>query len=221
LVTNEAEIDTLLRLLENPVRRRIVRRLSREPSYAFQMAKELGLSQALVTKHLGVMEKAGAVSSTKEESAAGPPRRLYSLAKSVTVTLDLGPNMFMEKAHVFGALGEDATESGESLFRKVVEVLREATGEQSLNALSSVLKEVDENLREAEKQREELLFMRNRVMEEAARLMFKMEDIEKKEVLHHILDQHNRTVASISRALDMRESVVRKILEELESEHVI
>ena len=65
------ELDTLLGVLENPIRRRIVKRLSQGPSYALQLAKELGLGQPLVAKHLEMMEGAGVVSSLREPSETG------------------------------------------------------------------------------------------------------------------------------------------------------
>ena len=47
------ELDAVLQLIENPVRRKIIKRLSQEPSYPLQLSKELGLGQPLVAKHLG------------------------------------------------------------------------------------------------------------------------------------------------------------------------
>ncbi|TLY13390.1 MAG: ArsR family transcriptional regulator, partial [Thaumarchaeota archaeon] len=84
----QEELDTVLQVIENPVRRRIIKRLSRGPSYALQISKELGLGQPLVAKHLSMMQSAGLVTSTVESrrNPSGGKRKWYSLAKSVSIT---------------------------------------------------------------------------------------------------------------------------------------
>src|SRR2546427_10512694 len=93
----QEELDAVLRVIENPVRRRIIKRLSRGPSYALQLSKELGLGQPLVAKHLSIMESAGLVTSTVEASPnpSGGKRKRDSLARSVTITMDLAPDLVM------------------------------------------------------------------------------------------------------------------------------
>jgi len=59
----QKELDSVLQVIENPVRRRIIKRISQGPSYALQLSKELGLGQPLVAKHLSIMEKAGLLTS--------------------------------------------------------------------------------------------------------------------------------------------------------------
>ena len=46
----------MLGTVENPIRRRIIARLSQKPNYQLQLSKELDISQQLVAKHLGSME---------------------------------------------------------------------------------------------------------------------------------------------------------------------
>ena len=41
----ERELDSVLQVIENPIRRKIIKRLSQEPSYALQLSKELGLGR--------------------------------------------------------------------------------------------------------------------------------------------------------------------------------
>src|SRR5579864_3541515 len=97
----ERELDSVLQVMENPVRRRIIKRLSEEPCYALQLSKELGLGQPLVAKHLGIMEKAKLVTSVMVDSPSGPQRRRYSLAKSISITMDVAPHLFKETAIAF------------------------------------------------------------------------------------------------------------------------
>ena len=39
----ELDLDGLLKILENPIRRRVIERLSQEPNYSLRLSKELGL----------------------------------------------------------------------------------------------------------------------------------------------------------------------------------
>src|SRR2546425_10804833 len=100
----QKELDSVLQVIENPVRRRIIKRISQGPSYALQLSKELGLGQPLVAKHLSIMEKAVLLTSSVERSPNGPERKRYSLAKSVRITIGLAPNLFMKRGVSFGAL---------------------------------------------------------------------------------------------------------------------
>ena len=62
------DLDGLLKILENPIRRRVIERLSQEPNYSLRLSKELGLGQQLVTKHLNLMEDAGLVTTKNQTS---------------------------------------------------------------------------------------------------------------------------------------------------------
>ena len=61
-----------------------------------------------------------------------------------------------------------------------------------------------------------LLSVRNELMNEAAKIVANLEDLDTRRVAFHILEEHDKEVESISESLDMREMLVRSILEELE-----
>ncbi len=220
----QEELDTVLQVIENPVRRRIIKRLSHGPSYALQLSKELGLGQPLVAKHLSIMESAGLMTSGKESrNPSGGKRKWYSLVKSVSITMDLAPNLFMERAVAFGALPtkekkKTASRGVELLSKRVSEALEGQDERGKLSLVSEILGDVDKMMKEVEEERVALLTVRNAAMTEAARIAGKLEDLDKKRVLFHILDEHDREVESISQSLNLRESVVRSIIEELERE---
>ena len=85
----ELDLDGLLKILENPVRRKVIERLSQEPNYSLRLSKELGLGQQLVTKHLNLMQGAGLVKTKIQSSPSGPKRRAFSLAKSFSIIIDV------------------------------------------------------------------------------------------------------------------------------------
>jgi ArsR family transcriptional regulator len=88
------ELDRMLSVIENPTRRRILEALVREPHYPLQLARELGLSQQGIMKHLRMLEELDLVSSFSEESERGPSRRRYFPTTGFTIVVDIGPGLF-------------------------------------------------------------------------------------------------------------------------------
>src|ERR1700691_2130438 len=75
--------DQLLRVLAtlaNPHRLRVVAALTRERNYVSQLARELGISRALLQVHLRKLEAAGLVSATIEVSEDGKAMKFYEVA---------------------------------------------------------------------------------------------------------------------------------------------
>lgn len=141
------------------------------------------------------------------------------MAKSVSITMDLAPNLFMERAVAFGALPVKKPSVGVGLLSKRVrDALERQDDRGRLSLVSEILGDVDRMIREVEEERVALLTVRNAAMTEAARIASKLEDLDKKRILFHILEEHNREVESISQSLNLRETVVRSLLEELERE---
>ncbi len=218
--TNQAELDSVLQVLENPVRRRIIKRLSQEAAYALQISKELGLGQALVAKHMTIMERAGLVTSSSERSPSGPARRRFSLARNISITMDVASNVYIEHATVFGEVPKTRTSPKVASMSGRVQNALDAPGDDKakISKLSQVLLELDKALDEGEAERVALIALRNRAMGEAARIAGKQSDADRKRVLFHILDEHDTEVGSISNSLNIRELVVKGILDEFEKD---
>lgn len=74
--------DELLRVLgtlANPHRLRVVAALTEERNYVSQLARELGISRALLQMHLRKLEAAGLVSADVEVSADGKAMKFYEV----------------------------------------------------------------------------------------------------------------------------------------------
>jgi predicted transcriptional regulator len=75
--------DTLLRVLAtlaNPHRMRIIAALARERNYVSALARDLGISRALLQVHLRKLEAAGLVSASIEVSPDGKAMKFYEVA---------------------------------------------------------------------------------------------------------------------------------------------
>lgn len=69
----------VLATLANPHRLRVVAALAGERNYVSQLARELGISRALLQVHLRKLESAGLVSATIEVSEDGKAMKFYEV----------------------------------------------------------------------------------------------------------------------------------------------
>jgi len=201
------EIDDLLMLLENPTRRRILWRLAVEPHYPLQLSKELKLSVQAVMKHLDLLEKHGVVRCTRTESRIGPARKCYVAARSISLRLDMTPNLF--EARIGEPLPEregkekrrspDTGGNPEDLLR-----LRE-----SLSEINRQISMVDRQMLDLIRDKEEHLWRANQIMQSL------FNDYVEREVLHYILAHEDFSLSDVSRSLGLREESVRNVLRRL------
>jgi len=214
----QSDLGAVLRTVENPIRRQIIAKLSQEPNYQLQLSKELGLSQQLVAKHLVSMEESGLVGTLLEDSPRGPQRKEYLLKKSLSVTIDLTPNLFRARVFSFGAVpGMEDSEAGK-VIAKVNEVLRYPDEASKIRPLAEIVREVDKKLKEMEEQRAVLLYLRNFALLEAARATTSLGTADKGKVLRYLMKEQRDGIGDISSSLGLREHVVGGILGEIERE---
>jgi predicted transcriptional regulator len=75
--------DALLKLLAtlaNPHRMRVVAALTEQRNYVSQLARDLGISRALLQVHLRKLEAAGLISASVEVSPDGKAMKFYEVA---------------------------------------------------------------------------------------------------------------------------------------------
>jgi predicted transcriptional regulator len=216
----EPDLDSILLTIENPIRRKLIRRLSEEPSYQLALSKELGFSQQLVAKHLDAMEGVGVVASLLEDSPHGPRRKEYLINKSISLSVDFAPNLFRAKVMSFDTLPEapELSFPSHDLMPKMREALKHPE-ESRLGSLGTLVSEIDKRLIALEDERSVLLYLRHLTMKEVAKMItgLKMSP-EKKKVLYHVLDEHNKNIDEISNTLKLAGDFVKQVLAELNKE---
>jgi len=216
---SQSELDAVLGTVENPIRRRIIAKLSEEPNYQLQLSKELGISQQLVAKHLVTMEDAGLVSTVAQDSPRGPPRKEYLLKKSFSVTIDLAPNLFRARMFSFGAVpGVRENEERAQMAAQVGEALRYPDGASRIRPLTQVVAEVDKKLKDMEEERAVLLYVRSLALREAARITTSLPSVDRRKVLRYLMREEGDGITGISTSLGIQKQVVGEILEEIETE---
>ena len=98
--------DTLLQVLAtlaNPHRMRVVAALTEERNYVSRLARDLGISRALLQVHLRKLEAAGLVSASVEVSADGKAMKFYEVTP---FTLHLTPKAIITAARTLGTESE-------------------------------------------------------------------------------------------------------------------
>ena len=216
---SQSDLDSILLAVENPVRRKIIRRLSEEPGYQLQLSKELGLSQQLVAKHLDSMEDAGFVSSMLETSPRGPKRKEYLLRRSVSITIDFAPSLFRTRVFSFGASpGVVEDSEGSALIARMNDVLRSPDEAARIGPLGEIISDLDRKLRQMEEERAVLLYLRNLAMTEAARASGAFRGRDRRKTLQYLLREQNDSLNRMSTTLGLREQIVGDILVEIEKE---
>jgi len=215
---SQAELDSMLGTVENPIRRKIIARLSQKPNYQLQLSKELDISQQLVAKHLGSMEDAGLVSTVFEDSPRGPQRKEYLLRKSFSITIDLAPTLFRARMFSFAAVpGVDPDEQGQ-MTAKANEALMFPDEASRVKPLAQVIQAVDRKLNEMEEQRAVLLYLRGLALRETARVTNSLGAAGRKQVLKYIMKEQREGMDDISSSLGLQQRVVGSILEEIEKD---
>ena len=213
-------MDLFLRILENPIRRRIVERLSQESNYPLQLSKELSMGQQLVAKHLKVMEDSGLLTSTIRNSPSGPQRRIYELKKSFSITLVVAPHLFKEEIVSFGVepAKSELSEELASIVERRNEIADFLDKQDMMSPCAEVLSDIDGKLEELEEERLLLLSIRNSVMKEASKTIQQVNDAEARRVLHQAVHEHDRNVSRIAAALNLRDEKVQKAIQKLKQE---
>jgi predicted transcriptional regulator len=93
----------VLATLANPHRLRVVAALAEERNYVSRLARDLGISRALLQVHLRKLEAAGLVSAAIEVSEDGKAMKFYEVTP---FALHLTPNAIMIAARTLGTVSE-------------------------------------------------------------------------------------------------------------------
>ena len=104
--------DELLRVLAtlaNPHRLRVVAALAQQRTYVSQLARELGISRALLQVHLRKLQAAGLVSAVIEVSEDGKAMKFYEVAP---FAIQLTPKEIMATVATLTAGSEPDAEAG-------------------------------------------------------------------------------------------------------------
>ena len=208
-----------LGVLDNDVRRQILRHLVREPHYSLQLAQLLGVSQQAIVKHLKVLEEAEFVISERIPSEkGGPPRKVYSVTESFQLQVVVGPDIFMiehrklpQKRHneLQQYLPDDVRRITDKLEKKKPMVQEVIDG----------LARIDEEIEILGKRRDALLSARQHLRTKAHPTVDKLPEYHERTVMHHVLDEPNMSLDPkvLSNLLSVNTSEIESVLDAIQS----
>ena len=154
------DASEVLDVLGNETRRRILRLLCEGPKYLIQLSRELNVSQQAILKHIAVLERYGFISSYVERGGLpAPPRKYYTLNRSVMLTVNLAPHLAEFEAKEFPAQIEVPSQL-KRFQREILRLESCKSREEMLSIASRVLDELDEELRKLENFRRYLLHLK-------------------------------------------------------------
>ncbi|RLF21812.1 MAG: hypothetical protein DRJ68_02600 [Thermoprotei archaeon] len=142
---------SLLEVLGNETRRRILELLAKEPRYLLQLSKELNVSQQAILKHIDILLKAGLIRSFEVKSGSlGPSRKYYELVKPFSLVI----NVFKGYSEV-EIVNISESEIPEE-YRRVLWVLGDAMSRGDASCVEELLEEVREVIEKIDREIQEI-----------------------------------------------------------------
>ena len=203
------DMDSILSIVENPTRRKILQAVVREPHYPLQLSKELGISQQAVVKNLNLMEREGLVVSYRESSDRGPDRIFYKPSSEFTITIDMRNSMFEMRMISTGERMEDRNPSSDDQENKTHE-------EQKLEEVRAKISSIDRQIAEFDRRRSAMVRQRSDLINEFLDgTDLRNLDYEHRELLYDMLNRPNWSAEDISKSLGFNESVVSRMIDDI------
>ena len=203
------DMDSILSIVENPTRRKILQAVVREPHYPLQLSKELGISQQAVVKNLNLMEREGLVVSYRESSDRGPHRIFYKPSSEFTITIDMRNSMFEMRMISTGERMEDRKPSSDDQENKTHE-------EQKLEEVRAKISSIDRQIAEFDRRRSAMVRQRSDLINEFLDgTDLRNLDYEHRELLYDMLNRPNWSAEDISKSLGFNESVVSRMIDDI------
>jgi predicted transcriptional regulator len=218
----KGNFDSVVDVLGNPIRRRIIRKLTEGPDYTLRLSNELNIAQQLAAKHLRVISNAELVDIFREKSTKGAEKKMFTLNKFYSLQIDFSPNLYNERLISFNNPQRWIYEDNymERLEDKVQDISEESTGQDKLNPLGQIVNAIDNELDNIEKRRARLLYIRNLAMNASVSAMEDM-DRRKRQMIHSIIDRGPSSIESLSKHLQVREEIIKTLVQELEKEGIV
>lgn len=193
------DIDTILSMVSNPTRRRILEALVREPCYPLQLSKEIGISQQAIMKNLDLLEKNGMVVSHQVTSSIGPMRAMYAPTSEFTVVIDMRNRMF-----VTNVIEEDDEEDNASV-----------PDTETLDAVRKDLSELDEKIRELDRTRSMMIRKREQLIRAAMSKIDNGMTSTHRELMYRLLNEPDAPVEQLIHEMSTRRREMSGIFAEI------
>lgn len=213
-------VDEILLAIGNPVRRRILEKISEQGLYPLQLSRELNVSQQAVMKHLEMLERVNLVRSMRQKSPLGPSRKCYATKTSLSLTIDMAESLFSVRTRRISLA--DTWEEAIQLRRRVERARGIGDVGRRMAVLSEIIGALEDRIEDVERRRISLAYVKNVAMKELASTVDAVDvDYTARRVLFSLLAGPERSVEEISRRSNLREAVVRSLISYLERRSIL
>lgn len=207
----QLDSDTILDILGNDTRRKILSVLSEEPMYFNQLAKEIGIGQQAVIRHLQALEDIGLIETYAEKSEFGAPeRKYYRLNTSFILTISLSEDDFTISKQEIKQLRHKESEK----YYDSLDSIPEDAGE-ALSLLQESLADIEEEISTLESRLTDLYALKQAVLHKLHEIGMDIFDAEERRVLYKIVEQSPRSIADLAAFMDEKESSVKRVIKEM------
>lgn len=204
----DLDTDTILDILGNDTRRKILSVLSEEPMYFNQLAKEIGIGQQAVLRHLQALEESGLVETYPEKSDFGAPdRKYYKLNDSFILTISLSEDDFTMKKQKIVVTRHRESNKYYKAFDSIPE-----DALQALSTLQDNLADIDEEISGLESRLNDLYALKQQIMHKLHQIGMDRFEQDERKILYAIVEESPRSIEELSDFTGERESDLKDLI---------
>jgi len=202
--------DSILDIIGNNTRRKILAALAREPMYFNQLAKEMGIGQQAILRHVNALEDIGLIKSYAEKSNLGAPdRKYYRLNSSFSLTISISQDSFSIENHKI----EQYRHKESDKFYREYDLLTQGDDGETLKRLQANMTNVEKEINNLDSRLNDLRALKQLIvyrLHKIAKDNFE-EEFERK-ILHTIVDDAPKSISELANTLNEKPSYISKTL---------
>lgn len=203
--------DTILDILGNDTRRKILAALSVEPMYFNQLAKEIGIGQQAILRHLQALEDNGLIETYAEKSEFGAPdRKYYRLNSSFILTISLSEDIFTITKQ---KIAESRQKSSKKYY-KILDSMPKDAG-AALSSLQENIAAVEEEISALESRLNDLYSLKQQLRHRLHKIGMNSFKEDERRVLYKIVEESPESIAELSKIMGERESSLENLITEM------
>jgi predicted transcriptional regulator len=194
--------DIILDILGNDTRRRILAVLSDEPMYFNQLAKEIGVGQQAILRHLRALEDSGLIEAYAEKSEYGAPdRKYYRLNDSFILTISLSEDDFtVKKQEILESRQKESMK-----YYKVFDLIPEDAGE-ALSLLQQSLSDIEAEMSTLESRLSDLSALKQLILNKLHEIGMDSFEEDERKILYKIVTESPSSIEELSDMTGEKES---------------
>jgi ArsR family transcriptional regulator len=200
----------ILDIIGNNTRRKILATLAREPMYFNQLAKEIGVGQQAILRHMKALEDIGLVASYAEKSNLGAPdRKYYRLNSSFSLNISISQDSFSIENHKI----EQYRYKESDKFYKEYDLLTQNNDGESLKRLQANLSNIEKEISTLDSRLNDLRALKQLIVRRLHRIAKdNFEEEFERKILHTIIEEAPQSISELANKVNEKPSHVRSTL---------